>query len=182
MIKVLQLFFEDAIHLRLRFESLKDITFSFSFVNAISIFASLIGISVIFGSNPIARLINGVTLIFIISLFNDGCVIMIDEKSYFVIQITLLTIVVKNKFGIVYVLNKMSRIVNLSAQNYYNFNNIDNVNNGSGNGNGNGNSNNNSVHYTIKNLDALFVCKIIFSVQSHISFGNAKLTWRVHSK
>ena len=194
------------------------------------IFASLVGISVIFGSNPFARFINGVTLMFIINLFNVGDVIMIDEKSYFVFKITLLT-VVKNKFDIVYVwsngdlLNKMSEIVNLSVQNYHNFHN---VNNGYGNGNGDGNSNNdeiifpcqkleiylsyktskeelhlllkefknylsnseqlnlrcsnNSVHYTIKNLDALFVSKIIFSVQSYISFGNDKLRWRVHSK
>ena len=84
------------------------------------IFASLVGISVILGSNPFARFINGVTLMFIINLFNVGDVIMIDEKSYFVFKMTLLT-VVKNEFDIVYVwsnadlLNKMSEIVNFSV-------------------------------------------------------------------
>ena len=84
-------FFLNIVNVRSTFESFKDILlslqsastifimfilifvyliiFEFSFLDAVSLYVSIIAIGVFFGSNPIARVINGVTLIFAMYVF-----------------------------------------------------------------------------------------------------------------
>lgn len=96
------------------------ILFESSFVDALSIYVSILAVSVIFGRDVLSRVMNGIVFIFFVKPFHIGDAILINGQRFNVKKITLFRTTMMDSFGNMYqwtndeLLKKMKGLVNLS--------------------------------------------------------------------
>ena len=79
--------------------------FGFSFLDALSVYVTIVGIIVIFGRHPLTEFINGLTLLFAVSPFDIGDVVSIDNKRYTIKNINLFTTIMTDVYNQMHVVS-----------------------------------------------------------------------------